>query len=85
MKPGWLLCLAASAASAAPAAGIRVNQTGFAPLSEKIAVVPDGAAGSFEVSDAGDCNKYIVISACTLLAACAATRPATPSSPALVN
>ena len=38
-------------------------------LSEKIAVVPDGAAGSFEVSDAGDCNKYIVISARTLLAA----------------
>ena len=52
MKLVLVLCLAASAASAAPSAGIRVNQTGFAPLSEKIAVVPDGAADSFEVIEA---------------------------------
>ena len=38
-------------------------------LSGKIAVLPDGAAGSFEVIDAGGYNKCIVISACTPLAA----------------
>jgi hypothetical protein len=70
VKAALILCLAAAAASAAPAAGIRVNQTGFAPLADKIAVVPDGAAGSFEVIE---------------LRPAQAGRPVTPSSPALVN
>jgi endoglucanase len=43
-----LLCLAAGAAAAQPAA-VRVNQLGFLPLSAKFAVVPDGAASFFEV------------------------------------
>lgn len=47
-----LLCLVASAASAE--AIVKVNQVGFLPASQKLAVVPDGARASrFEIVDAG--------------------------------
>lgn len=43
------LCLAAATNSHA---AIRVNQLGFAPQAEKLAVVTDGAAASFDIVDA---------------------------------
>ena len=44
---------AAAAAAAAPADGIKLNQIGFLPGADKVAVVPDGAAREFSIVRAG--------------------------------
>jgi endoglucanase len=45
--------VASGAAAATDAAGIEVNQLGFLPAAEKLAVVPAGGADRFKVVDAG--------------------------------
>lgn len=58
MKFATLLSLTFLAAAADGHAAIRVNQLGFAPQAEKLAVVTDGAAASFEVV-AADTGKSV--------------------------
>jgi len=58
VKFATLLPLIALAAAADGHAAIRVNQLGFAPQAEKLAVVTDGAAASFEVV-AADTGKTV--------------------------
>ena len=58
MKFATLLPLIALAAAADGHAAIRLNQLGFAPQAEKLAVVTDGAAASFEVV-AADTGKTV--------------------------
>lgn len=58
MKFATLLPLICLAAAADGHAAIRVNQLGFAPQADKLAVVTDGAAASFEVV-AADTGKTV--------------------------
>jgi endoglucanase len=58
VKFATLLPLLVLAAAADGHAAIRVNQLGFAPQAEKLAVVTDGAAASFEVV-AADSGKTV--------------------------
>jgi len=58
VKFATLLPLIALAAAADGHAAIRLNQLGFAPQAEKLAVVTDGAAASFEVV-AADTGKTV--------------------------
>ena len=51
MKAACLLWIVAGAAVAAP--GIKVNQSGFEPASNKLAIVAAGSAGTFEVIASG--------------------------------
>jgi endoglucanase len=53
IRPSLLACAALFACGAAhAAAGIEVNQLGFLPAAQKLAVVPDGASARFAVVDA---------------------------------